>query len=267
MTIGGIVLAVVAAISVRQQRLHADLTDRIGLAEQLRQAATVLPIELRGLAVDAGDLREGRDTAVEFRSTIASGVICDTTPGGVVLAPAATGESAFAGVLAPIAVDDTAWMFAPGDSVDRWIPFAIAGTGSIAGAACDRAGPELDAAAKTLTRISLRPAGLPSAQAIGSVVRVTRPMRYSVSRRRRPLVPRCPRLERRGESLQHDSASERSICVGSCSRPRIPILRQRRDGSRASRRKPARRRAESRGHSRAIAQHHARLQRRARKGQ
>jgi prepilin-type N-terminal cleavage/methylation domain-containing protein len=182
MTVGGIVLALVAAISVRQQRLHADLTDRLALAEQLRQAATVLPIELRGLAVDAGDLRDARDTAIEFRSTIASAVVCDTVPGGVVLAPAAIGSSAFAGVLSPLAQGDTAWALTRRDTLDRWAPFAIASTGSVAGAACSPAGPDLSAAARTVSRISLQLSPSPLEPLVGSVVRVTRPMRYSLYR-------------------------------------------------------------------------------------
>ena len=181
MTIGGIVLMLVASISVQQQRLHADLTDRLAIAEQLRQAATLLPIELRGIAVDAGDLRDARDTAVEFRSTIATGVVCDTLPGGVVLAPAASGESAFAGFLTPISSGDTAWALTPDDSIDHWTPFAIASTGSVAGGRCDPAGPQLDAAARLLSRVSLRIAPTPFPQP-GSVIRVTHPMRYSLYR-------------------------------------------------------------------------------------
>ena len=181
MTLGGLVLALVAAISVRQQRLHADLTDRLALAEQLRQAATVLPIELRGLAIDAGDLREARDTAVEFRSTIASAIVCDTAGGGVILASASPGSSALAGFLTSITEGDTAWVLTPGDSVDRWNPFPIATATTIAGGPCDRAGPVLDASARAIGRISLRFA---SAQPVtaGAVIRVTRPTRYSLYR-------------------------------------------------------------------------------------
>ena len=182
MTVGGIVLALVAAISVRQQRLHADLTERLAVAEQLRQASTVLPIELRGLSTDAGDLREARDTAVEFRSTIASAVVCDTIAGGIVLAPAASGASAFAGFLTPIADGDTAWLLTPGDSIEEWTPLPIASVGFVGGAACGRTGPVLDATARASSRASLRLGIFAPAGTIGSVVRVTRPTRYSLYR-------------------------------------------------------------------------------------
>ena len=182
MTVGGIVLALVAAISVRQQRLHADLTDRLAVTEQLREASTLLPVELRGLAIDAGDLRDARDTAVEFRSTIASAVVCDTIPGGLVLAPAASGVSTFAGFLTSVGDGDTAWLLTPADSLDRWIPLPIAATGTVAGGPCGSAGPVLDAASRSVRRVSLRLAAMSSAVAIGSVVRITRPTRYSLYR-------------------------------------------------------------------------------------
>ena len=47
MTVGGVALALIAVISVRQQRLYADVADRAALTGQLRQASAVLPIELR----------------------------------------------------------------------------------------------------------------------------------------------------------------------------------------------------------------------------
>jgi prepilin-type N-terminal cleavage/methylation domain-containing protein len=181
LTIGGIVLALVAAISVRQQRLHADIADRTALAEQLRQASSVLPIELRGLATDASDLRDARDTVVEFRSTIASAVVCDTASGGVVLAPAEAGDSTFAGFLTSVAIGDTAWMFAPGDSLDSWAPFAVISVGSVPGAACSSLGPLISPSAHTLSRVTLRLAPVPPVPSvIGSVFRVTRPTRYSL---------------------------------------------------------------------------------------
>src|SRR5439155_17735466 len=78
MVVGGVALALIASISVRQQRLYADLADRAALASQLRQASTVLPIELRGASSAGGDIREARDTAIELRASIASAVVCDT---------------------------------------------------------------------------------------------------------------------------------------------------------------------------------------------
>jgi len=183
MAVGGIVLALLAAISVSQQRLHADVAARLGLAEQLQQAATLLPVELRMIAIDAGDLREARDTAVEFRSTIASAVVCDTIAGGVVLAPAEGRDSTYAGFMTSINAGDTAWMLSALDSADQWSSYAIASAARVAGGACNTAGPKLSALEQLVSRVGLHLTPQPPlAPSLGAVVRVTRPSRYSLYR-------------------------------------------------------------------------------------
>jgi prepilin-type N-terminal cleavage/methylation domain-containing protein len=182
LTIGGMVLALVAAISVRQQRLHADISNRTALIEQLRQASTVLPIELRGIALDAGDLRDARDTAIEFRSTIASAVICDTITGGLVLAPSDGGDTTFSGFLTTIAPGDTAWLFTPGDSADHWVPYSVSSSSTVVAGACPPGGPEIGSVGRTLGRVAIRLAMMPASNAVGAVLRVTRPTRYSLYR-------------------------------------------------------------------------------------
>jgi len=183
MVVGGVVLALVATISVRQQRLYADVADRAALDGQLRQAASILPIDLRGVASRAGDIREARDTAIEVRSTIASAVICDTISGALVLAPPVSGELTFASYLTPIAAGDTAWVFTPGDSLDAWLPFAISATGAAAPVGCATIGPQLNAAARASGRLYVRLAAPPNvALLLGAVLRVTRPVRYSLYR-------------------------------------------------------------------------------------
>ena len=183
MVVGGVVLALVATISVRQQRLYADLADRLALDGQLRQAAGILPIDLRGAASAAGDIREARDTAVEVRTTIASAIVCDSSSGAVVLAPTAAGEMTFASYLTTIAVGDTAWIFTPSDSLDAWLPYTISGTGAVAPGSCASLGPQLSAVGRATNRIYLRLTAAPSVGVLlGSVLRVTRPVRYSLYR-------------------------------------------------------------------------------------
>jgi len=183
MTVGGIVLALVASVSVRQQRIYADVAARGALSGQLRQAATLLPIELRGVASGAGDIREARDTAIEFRATLATAVVCDTQPASLVLAPPDGHHTTFASYLAPVSVGDTAWLFTPDDSAGRWRPFSVTQIATLSPGSCDRLGPSLLAEAlvssRTTQRLSEQSA---TAGAIGSVIRVTRPVRYSLYR-------------------------------------------------------------------------------------
>lgn len=181
--IGGVVLALVATIGVRQQRLYADIADRAALDGQLRQAASILPIDLRGASSTAGDIREARDTSIELRATIASTVVCDTAAGALILSPAVPGETTFGSYLTPIAAGDTAWIFTPGDSADRWMPYDVASSASSGAGSCAPVGPQLSAPALASHRISIRLGASPPLSGFtGTVVRVTRPIRYSLYR-------------------------------------------------------------------------------------
>jgi hypothetical protein len=183
MTVGGVALALIAIISLRQQRLYADIADRAALTGQLRQASAVLPIELRGASPSSGDIRDARDTVIELRSTIATAVVCDTIAGSFALAPAIAGATAFAGFLTPIAAGDTAWIFARGDSADTWIPYPVSSVSSVTPGACGPLGPKMSTAARATARVGLRlSAPGPIANGTGSVTRVTRPVRYSLYR-------------------------------------------------------------------------------------
>ena len=180
-TIGGVVLALVSSISVRQQRLYADIAARGALDAQLRQAETILPIELRGVAARAGDIREARDTSIEFRATLSSAVVCDTQPDALVLAPADAHHTTFSSYLTAIGVGDTAWLFMATDSVDYWRPLAVVQSSVAPPGSCAGLGPRLPVSLLTASRTVIRLATPgPTDAAIGSVIRVTRPVRYSL---------------------------------------------------------------------------------------
>jgi hypothetical protein len=184
MVVGGVVLAIVGTISVRQQRLLGELTDGVALGGQIREAATILPIDLRGASAASRDIREARDTSIELRGTIASAVICDTTRNGVVLAPAVGGAATYASFLTTIDVGDTVWVFTPADSVDDWHPYRVSGVGTPVPKQCPARGPQLSDSDRTLPRISIDLSSPPPSLGawIGSPVRVTRPLRYSLYR-------------------------------------------------------------------------------------
>ena len=127
MTVGGIALALIAVISVRQQRLYADVADRAALTGQLRQASAVLPDRAaRARRPVAGDIREARDTAIELRSSIATAVVCDTLAGSIVLAPATAGADDFRGLSHARSLSgDTAWVSRAAIPSDAWIPYPV----------------------------------------------------------------------------------------------------------------------------------------------
>lgn len=184
MGVGGVVLAVITNVSIRQQRLFTDLTDGVALSGQLREAATILPIDLRGVSIASRDIRDARDTSIELRGTIASGVVCDTITNGLIIAPGAAGAGAYASYLTAIDVGDTAWVFTPTDIVDDWRPYVVATSGTSVPRQCAPRGPQLSDSVRALSRVSIVLATRPTSLAtmIGTPIRVTRPLRYSLYR-------------------------------------------------------------------------------------
>src|SRR5205814_6910606 len=121
--------------------------------------------------------------SIELRSSIATAVVCDTLGGSIVLAPASSGATAFAGYLTAIAPGDTAWLLVRGDTADAWTPYTVSSASSTAPGACGPLGPQLNAAARASNRVAIRLSiAAPIPILAGSVLRVTRPVRYSLYR-------------------------------------------------------------------------------------
>jgi prepilin-type N-terminal cleavage/methylation domain-containing protein len=181
--VAGVVLGVVSVVALRQQRIFLSLSADAALTGQLRDAAAVLPMDLRGMAVGSGDLREATDSSIEVRETLASAVVCDTAGPAVVLAPAVAGAATFAAAIATIEAGDAAWVFSPDDSVPTWREHKVLAVASARAGQCMTGGPQLAGAALSVSRTALtldstsQPATL-----VGRPIRVTRPIRFSLYR-------------------------------------------------------------------------------------
>jgi len=180
--IGGIVLTLLTLVCLRQQRVFLDLSSQAASYSQLRDAESILPIDLRGASAVLADIREARDTSIELRGTILSAIVCDTASNALVLSPARSGAATFAGILSPAAVGDTAWLLTPGDSSEAWIPYRVASVGAYRAGGCSPLGPLLLDSARLAPRTTIGLDGAPLAASIGSALRVTRPLRYSLYR-------------------------------------------------------------------------------------
>jgi len=180
MTVGGIALALVTLLCVRQQRVVSDLAQASAVSAQLRDAGTILPIDIRALAPASGDIREARDTSLEIRATVASGVVCDTTSGaGVTLAPTVDDVVSFASIATSIEPGDSAWLLTPNDTTETWTPHRVNAVLSGTAQRCDARGPDLGNAFGA-QRVTLALDSGASAKWIGAPLRVTRPLRYSL---------------------------------------------------------------------------------------
>lgn len=183
--VGGIALGLVASISLHEQRMIEDLAQASAISGQLRDASSILPIDLRGLDPGAGDIRTGQagDTAIELRATIGSAVVCDTAPRSLVLAPAGSGSGTFGSFRTSVRAGDTAWLYVPTDTSDEWRPFSIAYVSGAAAGGCVGAAPQLADSDRALRRMKIVLDAPPSLNgALGFPLRITRPMRYSLYR-------------------------------------------------------------------------------------
>ena len=175
----GVVLAAIAAIALRQQRLFSELADNAAMTGRLREVTATLPIDIRAVSPATGDVREARDTSLEIRGTIASAVVCDTGGRSLTLGPSLAGAGTLAAFLTTVAAGDTAWLLDARDAAERWVPRRVTSVSSTSAIKCASGGPMLAGGPFTATIVALDT--LSPARA-GAVVRVTRPVRYSLYR-------------------------------------------------------------------------------------
>ncbi|MFL5613468.1 MAG: prepilin-type N-terminal cleavage/methylation domain-containing protein [Gemmatimonadaceae bacterium] len=173
-----VVLGLISSIGTRLQRQLAAETTRLSVGEQLAAAAELLPLELRSLSPLAGDIVEARDTSLQFRSALGSGVVCSATGATLVLAPFLVAGGGT--VSLPALSGDTLWLSELDDSTERWLPIPLVGMRRVSGSC-----PALNASsARVFDLVHLAAADLraPLAAAAGAVLRLTRPVRYSFYR-------------------------------------------------------------------------------------
>ena len=186
LAVGGLALAVIVATGTRERRLHVALAHRIAGGRQLRHAAEILPIDLRPLDPRSGDIAPGeaRDTSLQFRATVAGGVICAISASEVALVPATTRGGELHSEVSQPRPGDTLWALVDDDTTDQWLPARIQSARQ-ASAHCSTSRPRFvdagdEAAASLMLALStdLAPLGVTP----GSPIRVTRAVRYSVYR-------------------------------------------------------------------------------------
>jgi prepilin-type N-terminal cleavage/methylation domain-containing protein len=181
LVLGALVLGIVAAVGSQLQRRLSIQADRQSAREQLTSAAELLPIDLRGLSPNSGDiaLGEARDSSIQLRATIASAFVCAKTATILVLAPylGPGGRS----VAMPMQAGDTAWLLTDHDTGEVWRSVPLRGARRVPGS-CS---PPLDTAgAKVFDVAHIWSADLADSidATVGAIARVTRPMRFSFYR-------------------------------------------------------------------------------------
>ena len=91
----GIVSGVIMRVVTRQQRFYQGVNQIMTQRGQLRQATSVLPIDLRSLSSIGQDILAASDSAIEYNVNIGTGVVCAVVATGtqVVLPPLSLANS------------------------------------------------------------------------------------------------------------------------------------------------------------------------------
>jgi hypothetical protein len=78
----GLFVAAMVKLLLRQQRFYNSTGELIRTRQQIRQAAFMLPADLRGMSRLGGDIYAMTDSSIEFRSVFGSSVACVVSSAG-----------------------------------------------------------------------------------------------------------------------------------------------------------------------------------------
>jgi prepilin-type N-terminal cleavage/methylation domain-containing protein len=182
----GLVGAVIMRVVLRQQRFYAGAAEISSERADLRDLATALPTDLRGISSVGGDIYAMSDSSIDFRLPLGLSTVCVLGVGltSVVIPPASLASRS--GV--------TTWTTAPvlGDSVliydegatsgigdDVWRPYKISGAPTAA--SCPNATKFTSTAAEAAAGINLPlSAALPATTPQGSAMMFFRHAHYGL---------------------------------------------------------------------------------------
>ena len=192
MVLLALVGAAVVTVVVRQQRFYRSTSALMDARAQIRQMAAVLPMDLRGISSAGGDIVSMSDSALEFRSSFGSGVVCTLSSSTViVLAPrnGAKGLKLTSFTRLPVVGDSIALYdvnTSPRATDDRWTFHQVTAISTVTGdvsTGCRSTTGLVQSADMTTSnpsyRITISPSR-PTTLAVGSAVRLFRRVRYSL---------------------------------------------------------------------------------------
>jgi prepilin-type N-terminal cleavage/methylation domain-containing protein len=130
----GIVCGGIMTVIMRQQTFYRSATDVIDTRQQIRQATTVVPVDLRGVSSVGGDIIAMSDSALDVRANIGSGIVCSHTANTITVPPVDQwGGKVFTSFLTKPSLNDVALVFndsTPGTQDDTWQVLTITGIDS-----------------------------------------------------------------------------------------------------------------------------------------
>ncbi len=138
-----IVMGGLTSVLVRQQRFYRGTADLIETRSQIRQAAGIIPSDLRGVSTAGGDIIAISDTSMLFRATIGQALACAPVPlANRIDIPPLTlaNKNTLASFSMTPGLGDTVFVYhdgateAAGDDV--WVPYGITGAPTMSSVSC-----------------------------------------------------------------------------------------------------------------------------------
>jgi hypothetical protein len=132
LALSSIVIGGLTSVLVRQQRFYRGTADLIETRSQIRQAAGIIPSDLRGVSTVGGDILEVSDTSMIFWATIGQAVACVAVPGAqeISIPPLVlANKNTLASFSMTPGRGDTVYVYHDGltdaASDDEWVPYGI----------------------------------------------------------------------------------------------------------------------------------------------
>lgn len=180
-----IVMGGLTSVLVRQQRFYRGTADLIETRSQIRQAAGIIPSDLRGVSTVGGDILSISDTSMVFWATIGQAVACVAIPGAynISIPPLVlTNNNTLASFTMTPGAGDTVYVYHDGlttaASDDSWVAYGITGPPDISTAACADLTGNADLNTDRLRFPLAQPLGVNLS--VGTPLRFVRRTRYSL---------------------------------------------------------------------------------------
>lgn len=137
----GLVGASIVSLLVRQQRFSSSVQTIIDTRRQIRQAAAMLPSDLRGVSSAGGDIYSMTDSSIDFRATTGTSIVCVTSTATKTLnlVPLSLGKaSVMTTWFTTPAANDSIMVYDDGangyaSSDDTWRPYGVSSVTALSG--------------------------------------------------------------------------------------------------------------------------------------
>ena len=179
----GLVMAVLMRVIVRQQKFYRSANEVIDTRTQVRQAMSVLPLDLRGVSSIGADIKAISDSSITVLATYGTGVICSMSGNEFVLPPENLGRHVLSSFAQRVRRGDTVMVFNEGTgrgaSDDSWSRLRVDTVVTQTSGCAPYLNPNGTENGYDRPVVRLSAGAMPAGVTAGAAVRFVRPVRYS----------------------------------------------------------------------------------------